>query len=85
MNQYKIFLSATDTRIEDKSRLRIDLYGNMKIKDVKELKDFNIVYCSKGHEDLVSVKGQMVNRKVRYIQVFKRWLNIFRVYIEVKM
>ncbi len=72
MCQYKIFLSATDSKIDDKSRLRVDLYGNMKIKDVKELKDFNIVYCSQGHEDFISLKGKMVSRKVRYIQVFKK-------------
>ena len=72
MKQYKIFLSATDSKIEDKSRLRIDLYGDMKIKDVKELEDFNIKYCSKGHDDFVSIKGLKVPRKVRYIQVFKR-------------
>ena len=72
MCQYKIFLSATDSKIEDKSRLRVDLYGNMKIKDVKELKDFNIVYCSQGHQDFISLKGKMINRKVRYIQVFKK-------------
>ncbi len=72
MCQYKIFLSATDSKIEDKSRLRIDLYGNMKIKDVKELKDFNILYCSQGHQDFFSIKGKMVSRKVRYIQVFKK-------------
>lgn len=72
MNQYKIFLSAIDTKIKNQSRLRIDLYGDMKIKDVKELKDFNIKYCSKGHDDFVSIKGRKVPRKVRYIQVFKR-------------
>ncbi len=72
MCQYKIFLSATDSKIEDKSRLRVDLYGNMKIKDVKELKDFKILYCSQGHEDFISLKGKMVNRKVRYIQIFKK-------------
>lgn len=72
MCQYKIFLSATDNKIEDKSRLRVDLYGNMKIKDVKELKDFNILYCSQGHQDFISLKGKIVNRKVRYIQVFKK-------------
>ena len=72
MKDYRIFLSALDTKIVDKSRLRIDLYGNMKIKDVPELKDFNILYISKGHEDLVSIKGKMVNRKTRYIKIFKR-------------
>lgn len=72
MNKYKIFLSATDKKIEDKSKLRVDLFGDMKIKNIKELKDFNIVYFSKGHEDLVKIKGEMIPRKVRYIQVFKR-------------
>ncbi|MDU3546399.1 MAG: hypothetical protein E7F83_03145 [Clostridium sp.] len=72
MKNYEIFLSATDSKIEDKSRLRIDLYGNMKIKDVKELKDFNILYYSQGHQDNISLKGKIVNRKVRYIQVFKK-------------
>jgi len=72
MRDYKIFLSATDKKIVDKSRLRIDLIGNMKIKDIKELKDFNIIYISKGHEDFISLKGKMVNRKVRYIQIFKK-------------
>lgn len=72
MKDYRIFLSTLDTKIVDKSRLRIDLYGNMKIKDVPELKDFNILYISKGHEDLVSIKGKMVNRKTRYIKIFKR-------------
>lgn len=71
MKDYKIFLSATDQRIVDKSILRVDLFGDMKIKDVRELKDFNIVYFSKGHEDLVSIKGQMIPRKVRYVQIFK--------------
>lgn len=72
MKDYKIFLSATDKKIVDKSKLRIDLYGDMKIKDVTELKDFNIVYYSKGHEEVVSLKDEKINRKVRYIQVFKK-------------
>ncbi|WP_243124884.1 hypothetical protein [Clostridium cuniculi] len=71
MKDYKIFLSATDKKIVDKSILRVDLFGDMKIKDIRELKDFNIVYFSKGHEDLVSIKGQKIPRKVRYIQIFK--------------
>ena len=71
MKDYKIFLSATDKKIVDKSRLRVDLFGDMKIKDIKELKDFNIVYFSKGHEYLVYIKGKEIPRKVRYIQVFK--------------
>jgi hypothetical protein len=72
MCQYKIFLSATDKKIADKSKLRVDLFGDMKIKDIKELKDFKILYVSQGHEDLVSIKGKMIPRKVRYIQIFKR-------------
>ena len=72
MWQYKIFLSATDKKIADKSKMRVDLLGDMKIKDIEELKDFNILYVSQGHEYLVSIKGKKVPRKVRYIQVFKK-------------
>ncbi len=72
MYQYKIFLSATDKEIADKSKMRVDLLGDMKIKDIEELKDFKILYVSQGHEDLVSIKGKKTPRKVRYIQVFKR-------------
>ena len=72
MRDFRIFLSATDKKIADKSRLRVDLFGDMKIKDIKELKDFNVIYVSKGHEDFVKIKGKLVNRKVRYIQVFKK-------------
>ena len=72
MCQYKIFLSATDKKIADKSKLRFDLFRDMKIKDIEELKDFKILYVSQGHEDLVSIKGKMIPRKVRYIQIFKR-------------
>lgn len=71
MKDYKIFLSATEKKIVDKSLLRVDLFGDMKLKDIKELADFNIIYFSKGHEDLVSIKGQKIPRKVRYIQIFK--------------
>lgn len=72
MKDYKIFLSATDNKIADKSKLRVDLFGNMKIKDIKELKKFNIIYFSKGYDDFVSIKGQLIPRKVRYIQIFKK-------------
>ena len=72
MCQYKIFLSATDKKIADKSKLRVDLFRDMKIKDIEELKDFKILYVSQGHEDLVSIKGKMIPRKVRYIHIFKR-------------
>lgn len=78
MCQYKIFLSATDKEIADKSKMRVDLFGDMKIKDIKELKDFKILYVSQGHEDLVSIKGKEVPRKVRYIQVFKRQFHLLK-------
>ena len=41
-------------------------------KDIKELKDFKILYISQGHEDFISIKGEKIPRRVRYIQVFKR-------------
>ena len=78
MRDYNIFLSATDKNIADKSKMRVDLLGDMKIKDIEELKDFKILYVSQGHEDLVSIKGKKVPRKVRYIQVFKRWFHLLK-------
>ena len=72
MKNYNIFLSATDKKLDDKAKMRVDLFGDMKIKDINELKDFNILYVSQGHEDLVSIKGKKVPRKVRYIQIFKK-------------
>lgn len=72
MSKYKLFLSATDEKIVDKSKLRVDLLGEMKIKDIKELNGFNILYLTKGHEDFISHKGKLIPRKVRYIQVFKK-------------
>ena len=71
MRSYKIFLSATDKKLDDKAKLRVDLIGGMKIKDIEELKDFKILYLSQGHEDLVSIRGEMIPRKVRYIQIFR--------------
>lgn len=72
MKDYNIFLSPTDKNLNDKSRIRIDLLDGMKIKDIEELKDFKILYVLQGHEDFVSIKGEMVPRKVRYVQIFKR-------------
>ena len=71
MKDYNIFLSPTDKKLNDKSRIRVDLLDGMKIKDIEELKDFKILYVSQGHEDFVSIKGEMVPRKVRYVQIFK--------------
>lgn len=72
MKDYNIFLSPTDKKLNDKSRIRVDLLDGMKIKDIEELKDFKILYVSQGHEDFVSIKGEMVPRKVRYLQIFKK-------------
>lgn len=72
MCKYKLFLSATDEKIVDKARLRVDLIGDMKIKEIEELKDFNILYISQGHEDFININGAKIPRKVRYIQIFKR-------------
>ena len=72
MRDYNIFLSATDKKIADKSKIRVDLLGDMKIKDIEELKDFKILYVSQGYEDFVSIKGERIPRKVRYIQIFKK-------------
>ena len=55
MKNYNIFLSANNKKLEDKALMRIDLFDNMKIKDIEELKNFNVVYISKGHEDTVYI------------------------------
>ena len=44
MCQYKIFLSATDKEIADKSKMRVDLFGDMKIKDIAEMLGFSDQY-----------------------------------------
>ena len=72
MSKYKLFLSATDEKIVDKAKLRVDLLGDMKIKNIEELKNFNVLYVSQGHDDFISIKGNKIPRKVRYIQVFKK-------------
>lgn len=72
MSKYKLFLSASDKKLEDKSKLRVDILGGMKVRDIEELRGFNILYISQGHEDFISIKGIKIHRKVRYIQVFKK-------------
>lgn len=72
MKDYNIFLSANNKTLEHKAKMRVDLLGDIKIKDIKELKGFKILYISQGHEDFVSIRGEIIPRKVRYIQVFKK-------------
>ena len=72
IKDYKLFLSAVDTKLENNSKLRIDLIGDMKISEIEELKNFNIVYLGNSFEDFINIKGSLVKRKVRYIQIFKK-------------
>ncbi|MFQ8921893.1 MAG: hypothetical protein ACLR60_08370 [Clostridium paraputrificum] len=72
MKGYRIFNTPYGKGISHKSKLRVDLFGDMKISDIEELKDFNIFYISQGHEDFITLKGALVKRKVRYIQVFEK-------------
>lgn len=61
---YRIYKKFGKDIIENNDILRIDLFNNYKIKDIKELKEFKFIYEQKGHKDF--------NREVRYIRVFKR-------------
>ena len=72
LKEYRIFNTPYGKGISHKSKLRIDLLGDMKISDVEELKNFNVFYVSQGHEDFITLKGALVKRKVRYIQVFEK-------------
>lgn len=72
MKAYRIFNTPYGNKLSPKARLRVDLFGDMKISEIEELKDFNILYVSQGHEDLVTIKGELVKRKVRYIQIFNK-------------
>ena len=72
MKAYRIFNTPYGNKLYHKARLRVDLFGDMKISEIEELKDFNIFYVSQGHEDLVTIKGELIKRKVRYIQIFNK-------------
>ncbi|MBY0757336.1 hypothetical protein K5V21_18070 [Clostridium sardiniense] len=72
IKDYKIFLSAVDTKLHNKSKLRVDLIGDIKISEIEEFKNFNIVYLGSSFEDLIKIKGTLVKRKVRYIQLFEK-------------
>ena len=69
---YKLFLSAADTKLNNKSKLRVALIVDMKISEIKELKNFNVVYLGSSFEDFITIKGNSVKRKVRYIQIFEK-------------
>ena len=72
IKDYKLFLSAVDTKLHNKSKLRVDLIGDMKISEIKELENFNVVYLGSSFEDFITIKENSVKRKVRYIQIFEK-------------
>ena len=69
---YRLFLAPQFNKLTTGTRLRVNLLGDMKIKDIPELKGFNIRYVIKGYEDLVKQGNLLVPRKVRYIEIFKK-------------
>ncbi|EDT70553.1 conserved hypothetical protein [Clostridium perfringens D str. JGS1721] len=70
--KYNLFLAPQFNRLTNGAKLRVDLLGDMKIKDIPELKGFTIKYITKGYEDLVKQGNLLVPRKVRYIEIFKK-------------
>ncbi|MCX0386796.1 hypothetical protein LI053_15240 [Clostridium perfringens] len=70
--KYKLFLSPQFNKLTNGSKLRVDLLGDMKIKDIPEFKDFTIKYITKGYKDWVKQGNLLVPRKVRYIEIFKK-------------
>ncbi|MBO3391743.1 hypothetical protein JJB59_09210 [Clostridium perfringens] len=69
---YNLFLSPQFNKLTNGAKLRIDLFGDMKIKDIPELKGFTIKYVTKGYKDLVKQGNLLVPLKVRYIEIFKK-------------
>ena len=70
--KYNLFLAPQFNKLTTGAKLRVDLFGDMKIKDIPELKGFTIKYVTKGYEDLVKQGNLLVTRKVRYIEIFKK-------------
>ncbi|WP_283692627.1 hypothetical protein [Clostridium perfringens] len=70
--KYNLFLAPQFNKLTNGAKLRVDLLGDMKIKDIPELKGFTIKYVTKGYEDLVKQGNLLVLRKVRYIEIFKK-------------
>ena len=68
--KYNLFLAPQFNKLTNGSKLRVDLLGDMKIKDIPELNGFTIKYITKGYEDLVKQGNLLVPRKVRYIEIF---------------
>ncbi|HAT4274137.1 hypothetical protein ACSXCH_09215 [Clostridium perfringens] len=70
--KYNLFLAPQFNKLTNGAKLRVDLLGDMKIKNIPELKGFNIKYVTKGYEDLVKQGNLLVPRKVRYIEILKK-------------
>ncbi|XZI48977.1 hypothetical protein ACSXD8_01370 [Clostridium perfringens] len=70
--KYNLFLAPQFNKLTNGAKLRVDLLGDIKIKDIPELKGFTIKYVTKGYEDLVKQGNLLVPRKVRYIEFFKK-------------
>ncbi|NGT88513.1 hypothetical protein [Clostridium perfringens] len=70
--KYNLFLAPQFNKLTNGAKLRVDLLGDIKIKDIPELKGFTIKYVTKGYEDLVKQGNLLVPRKARYIEFFKK-------------
>lgn len=70
--KYNLFLSPKFNKLTNGAKLRVDLFGDMKIKDIPEFKGFTIKYVTNGYEDLVKQGNLLVPRKIRYIEIFKK-------------
>jgi len=69
---YRIYMTPGKSKLKNNDMIRIDLYGSCTIKDVNELKGFNFIYITKGHTDKTQLHGKEVERKVRYLKIFKK-------------
>ncbi|ASY50838.1 hypothetical protein [Clostridium perfringens] len=63
--KYNLFLAPQFNKLTNGAKLRVDLLGDMKIKDIPELKGFTIKYITKGYKDWVKQGNLLVPRKVR--------------------
>lgn len=71
-HNYCIYMTPGKSKLKNNDIVRVDLYGSCTIKDVNELKKFNFIYITKGHNDKTQLHGKEVKRKVRYLKIFKK-------------
>ena len=72
MKNYLIYKQFGKDVIKAGDMIRVDLFNGYKMKDIEELKKFNLVYEQKGHDDVIRRKGKEISRKVRYIKVYNK-------------